>query len=317
MNKNEKLEAQPKLEVVDDRFYELVDKDAVIEVLSEGYVWSEGPLWVPDLDALLFSDIPPNEIHIWKEGEGAKLFLKPSGYTSDVQRGGEVGSNALLLNAQNELVICQHGNRQMAKMNAPLTSPKADFITIADRFKGKRFNSPNDAVYHSNGSLYFTDPPYGLEKGMDDPSKEIDFQGVYRVDPDGTVSLVTKSLSRPNGLAFNHDETLLYIANSDPKKAIWNIYDVDKAGHVSNERLFVDVTDQVGQAKGLPDGMKIDPDGNIFATGPGGVLVFTADGIHLGTINTGQTTSNCAFGGKDMDYLYMTADGYLMRVKLG
>ncbi len=314
--KSEIPHSQATLEVIDDRFYELIDKEATIEVLAEGHVWTEGPLWVPELDALLYSDIPPNEIHIWKEGQGAQLYLKPSGYTSDIERGGEVGSNALLLNAENQLVLCQHGNRQMAKMDAPLTDPASNFETIANSYLGKKLNSPNDAIYHSNGSLYFTDPPYGLEKQMDDPTKEIDFQGVYRVDQKGEVSLVTKTLTRPNGLAFNQDETRLYVANSDPDRAIWNVYDVSPDGSVSNERVFFDVTDQVPHKKGLPDGMKVDARGMIYATGPGGVLIFTPEGSHLATINTGQATSNCAFGGKQMDYLYMTADDYLMRIKL-
>jgi len=311
-----KLDIQDQLQVVDDRFYELIDKETKIEVLAKGHEWTEGPLWVPELDGLLYSDIPANEIYIWKEGQEAKLYLKPSGYTGNEDRGGELGSNALLLNTNNELVLCQHGNRQMAIMKAPLTDPAPDYLTIVDSYQGKKLNSPNDAIYHSDGSLYFTDPAYGLEQQMDDPAKEINFQGVYRVDSSGSIELLIKSLTRPNGLAFNEDESRLYVANSDPERAFWNVYHVSSDGSLSHESVFQDVTAQVPDKKGLPDGMKVDARGMIYATGPGGIFIFTPEGYHLGTINTGETTSNCAFGGKNMDYLYMTADSYLMRIKL-
>jgi gluconolactonase len=200
-------------------------------------------------------------------------------------------------------------------MVTKVSNPKPEFKTLAESYKGKRFNSPNDAAFHKNGDLYFTDPPYGLEKNMNDPAKELDFQGVFKVDKNGLVTLLTKELSRPNGIAFSPDYKKLYVANSDPEKAIWMVYDVDEKGMLQNGKVFFDVTKQVGKLKGLPDGMKVHPKGWIFATGPGGVLIFAPDGVHLGTIITGEATSNCAFN-SDYSILYMTADDYLLRIQL-
>ena len=294
----------------------LVPPDATLDVLAEGFDWSEGPVWVPAGGYVLFSDIPPNSIYRWKEGEGHRLYLQPSGYTGEEARGGEVGSNGLVLDAEGRLVLAQHGDRRIARLDAPLDAPTPTYTTLADRYDGKRFNSPNDLVYHSSGALYFTDPPYGLEQQMDDPAKEIDFQGVYRLDPDGTVTLLADDLSRPNGIAFSPDEQTLYVANSDPERAIWMAYDVEPGGSIANGRVFFDATAFVQDGKpGLPDGLKIDQQGNVFATGPGGVLVFAPDGTHLGTLDTTQATSNCAFG-NDGSTLYVTADMYLLRIRL-
>jgi len=295
------------VERLDPALDALIPADAQIEVLAEGFDWAEGPVWVADGGYVLFTDIPPNAIIRWKEGEGHRVWLTPSG--------GEAGANGLLLDAQGRLVLCQHGNRQMARLDAPFDNPTPNFIPLADRWDGKRFNSPNDAAYHSNGDLYFTDPPYGLAQGMDDPAKEIDFQGVYRVSTDGTVTLLTDELSRPNGIAFSPDEKTLYVANSDPERAIWMAYDVQDDGTLANGRVFFDATHWVETKTGLPDGLKVDQNGNVFATGPGGVLVFSPDGTHLGTINTTEATANCAFG-NDGSTLYMTADRYLLRIKL-
>ena len=300
----------------DERLDQVIKPGATIEVLAEGFDWSEGPLWLPGQNKVLFSDIPPNRIYEWSEEGGKKLYLTPSGYTGQVPRGGEPGSNALILNSRGQLVLCQHGDRRMARMEAPLDDPKPAFVTLADKYQGQRFNSPNDAVYKSNGDLYFTDPPYGLEKNIDDPAKEIPFQGVFRLGKDERVYLLTQELSRPNGLAFSPDEKTLYVANSDPDRAIWMAYDVNDFGSLTRGRVFFDATPLVGKEKpGLPDGMKVNRQGYLFATGPGGVLVFSPNAEHLGTINTGQATSNCAFN-EDESVLYMTADDYLMRVKL-
>lgn len=300
---------------IDPAINDLIAEDAKIEILASGFVWSEGPVWVDDLDGLLFCDIPPNKIHFWKEGmDEAPVYLTPSGYTSEIKRGGEVGSNGLIINKKNQLVLCQHGDRRIAYLNSPWDDAKPNYETIADKHDGKRFNSPNDIIQKSNGDYYFTDPPYGLEFQMKDPAKEIDFQGVYRSDSDGNVTLLVETMTRPNGLAFSPDESVLYIANSDPKLAIWNAYDVNSDGTLSNERVFYNATGEEG--KGLPDGMKIDNKGNIFATGPGGVYVMNPEGKVLGKINTTEATSNCTFGGPNRDYLYMTCDMHLMRIKL-
>lgn len=300
---------------LDPRLNDILDTNARVEIIAEGYDWAEGPLWLEKEQMLIWSDVPKNTIYRWKEGEGASVYLQPSGYTSDVPRGGETGSNGLLLSPAGKLVLCQHGDRRMAMMEAPLSEPGPEFITIAGQYDGKRFNSPNDAVYDQDGHLYFTDPPYGLEKQMSDPAKEIPFQGVYRVSPEGAVFLLTDELSRPNGIAFSPDYSKCYVANSDPERAIWMVYDVGKDKNFTNGRVFFDATGMVPAAKGLPDGLKVNKKGIVFATGPGGVLVFTPEGAHLGTISTGQPTANCAFNA-DESVLYLTADMYVTRVAL-
>ncbi|MBR9999231.1 MAG: SMP-30/gluconolactonase/LRE family protein [Cyclobacteriaceae bacterium] len=295
-----------------DRFIPL---DAEIEILATGFEWSEGPVWIKNGNFLLFSDIPPNSIFKWSESDSIRLYLKPSGYTGGQNRDGEPGSNGLLLDPRGRLVLCQHGDRRMAVMNAPLESPVADYSTLADRYEGKRLNSPNDAVYHSNGDLYFTDPPYGLEKNVDDPAKEMDFQGVFLLRKNGDLILLTDELSRPNGIGLSPDEKTLYVANSDPEKAIWMAYSLNADGTLGEGKLFSDVTSLVGREKGLPDGLKVHGSGILFATGPGGVLVFNPDGKHLGTIKTTEATANCAFDDTGSN-LYITADMHLLRVRL-
>ncbi|ADV61267.1 gluconolactonase [Isosphaera pallida ATCC 43644] len=292
-------------------FDKLVPKEARIERLATGFEWSEGPVYDRINQCVYFSDIPNNAVMKWKEGEGLSRFLFPSGYTGDQTRGGESGSNGLLLDRENRLVLCQHGDRRIARLN----DDGKTFTTLADRYENKRFNSPNDGVFKSNGDLYFTDPPYGLEKQTEDPARELDFQGVYKVTPDGTVTLLTRALSRPNGIAFSPDETILYVANSDPQRAIWMAYDVNEDGTLANGRVFADVTEMVGRFKGLPDGLKVDIHGNLFATGPGGVHVYSPDGKLLGRIDPGNATANCAFG-DDGSTLYITSDMDFCRIRL-
>ena len=311
----QKIKPDATLIVQSAHLLDLIPADLKIEILAEGFGWSEGPLWLSAENKLIFSDIPSNSIFEWTEKGGTKLYLKPAGYTGKEKRGGETGSNGLLLSPGGELVLCQHGDRRMAKMNAKLLSPKADFTTIAGSYSDKKLNSPNDAVYDKKGNLYFTDPPYGLEQNDKDPLKELDFQGVYKVEKTGKITLMTKELSRPNGIAFSPDFKKLYVANSDPEKAIWMVYDVDENGLLKNGKQFFDATDKTKTLKGLPDGMKVHKNGWVFATGPGGVLIFTPEGEHLGTIFTGEATANCAFN-SDYSELFMTADDYLLRVKL-
>ncbi len=299
------------IERLDPRFDQLIPRDAVLEKLAEGFDWSEGPVWVRDGRYLLFSDIPKNSVMKWKEGEGISLFLKPSGYTGKVPRTGEPGCNGLLLDRQGRLILCQHGDRRIARLEK-----NGRFTTLADRYQGKRFNSPNDAVMKSNGDIYFTDPPYGLVKGARDETRELDFCGVYRLATDGTVTLLTKEMTRPNGIAFSPDEKILYVAQSDSKRAVWMAFDVKDDGAIARGRVFYDATRFVGnkKLKGAPDGMKVDRSGNLFATGPGGVNVFSPDGTLLGRINPGVPTANCAFA-EDGSVLYLTADMYLCRIK--
>jgi gluconolactonase len=296
------------IERLDPALDELLPKRAVMEKLAEGFDWSEGPVWMPG-GYLLFSDVPLNTIFKWDPHSGVSIFLQPSGYTGTTPRGGEPGSNGLTHDKQGRLIACQHGDRRVARLE------NGKFVTVADRYDGKRFNSPNDVVVKSNGDLYFTDPPYGLVKNVDDPAKEIKFQGVYRVSADGKVTLLTDEVTRPNGLAFSPDEQTLYVASSDPKKAIWMAYPVKTDGTLGTGRVFFDATSMQGATrKGLPDGLKVDKGGNLWATGPGGVLIISPAGKHLGTLATGEATANCAWG-DDGSTLYITADMYLCRVR--
>ncbi len=296
----------------DPKFDELIPKDAKIEVLAAGFKWSEGPVWDKANGRLLFSDIPNNMIYQWSPKDGLKEFLKPSGYTGSAPfTGPEPGSNGLTFDKNGSLVMCQHGDRRIAR----LTKDKK-FETLADKYMGKRLNSPNDLVYHPDGDLYFTDPPYGLPKNVNDPGKELDFQGVYRLKPDGELTLLTKELSRPNGIGFSPDAKTLYIANSDPDKAVWMAYPVNADGTLGPGKQFGDVTADVkaNPDRGLPDGLKVDAKGNVFATAVNGINVYAPDGKLLGRIVTNDKTSNCAFG-DDGSTLYMTVNDKIARVK--
>ena len=305
------------VERLDPRMEQLVPQNAKIEILAEGYVWSEGPVWVAKGNFLLYSDVPTNKVYKWKEGMGASVYLDPSGYTGKNPRRGESGSNGLVLDAKGNLILCQHGDRRVAKMKSLISQPRSDFETLADQFQDARFNSPNDLVFNQKGELYFTDPPYGLAQKEKDPQREIDFQGVYLLRKNGKVELVTDELERPNGIILSPDEKTLYVANSHGPRPIWMAYDLKPNGLAEKGRVFFDSTSYRRKHPGRQggnDGMKVDQQGNLWATGPGGVLIFSPKGEHLGTILTGQRTANCAFG-DDGSTLYMTADMYLMRIK--
>ena len=300
------------IERLDPAFDAIIPKDAKIEVLAAGFDWSEGPVWDKDEQCLLFSDIPKNMIWKWSEKDGLKEFLKPSGYTGMAAfTGKEPGSNGLAFDANKHLVLCQHGDRRIARLE-----PGRGFVTLADRYDGKRLNSPNDLVMAADGAVYFTDPPYGLPKNVDDPGKELAFQGVYRLTPDGTVTLLTKEMTRPNGIGLSPDGKTLYVANSDPKAAVWKSFPVKPDGTLGEGKLFHDATADVKAhpEKGLPDGLAVDARGNVFATAVNGVYVFSPQGTLLGRIVTNDKTANCAFGG-DGSTLYMTTNDKLTRVK--
>jgi gluconolactonase len=300
------------IERLDPALDALVPRDAKVEQLADGFDWTEGPVWRRNGGYLLFSDIPQNTIYRWKDGQGISVFLRPAGYGGPAPLGRELGSNGLTLDARGTLVMADHGNRQIARLNETNYTK----TTLADRYHGRRLNTPNDLVYRSNGDLFFTDPPYGLDGRNDDPAKELPFNGVYRLAPDGTLSLLTRELTFPNGIALSPDERTLYVAVSDPERAVWMAYDLAPDGSVSGGRVFFDGTPLAKQGKpGLPDGMKVDRAGNLFATGPGGVLILSPQGKHLGTIVTGQPTANCAFG-DDGSTLYITANHQLLRVRL-
>jgi gluconolactonase len=309
------------VESLDPTFDKLVPKDAKLEIVVDGLDWCEGPLWIPAGGGFaIVSDIPPNIIHRWDPRGGKQTYLSPSGYTGTKPRGGEQGVNGSTLDLQKRLVLCQHGDRRLARMEAPLDKPESKFVTVADRYEGKRFNSPNDVALHSSGALYFTDPPYGMEGYDDDlskiPNKELDFQGVFRVAPDGKVTLLTKELDRPNGIAFSPDEKTLYVANSFSPKPIIMAYPVKEDGTIGAGRVFFNAAPLIKTPNdNNPDGMEVDTQGNVYLGGPGGVVVISPQGKHLGSLHTGEKTSNVAFG-EDGSTLYVTADSYLLRVRL-
>ncbi|MBN7811017.1 SMP-30/gluconolactonase/LRE family protein [Algoriphagus sp. H41] len=301
------------VERLDSAINVLIPADARIEVLASGFEWAEGPLWLESQQALIFTDVPTNKVWKWTEKDSLSLYLSPSGYLGDRTDKNEPGANGLALDASGNLVLCQHGERQVGKMLSSIDSPKSEFEALATGYEGKRFNSPNDLVYNSWGQLFFTDPPYGMDPWDE---KELDFQGVYRLDADGTVSLLVDSLSRPNGIGLSPDQKTLYIAQSDPAKARYYAFELDEKGNVLSGKVLLDVTPlQSESRKGLPDGLKVHSSGHLFATGPGGVLVISPEGKLLGSVMTENGTANCGFDTGEK-YLYMTADGYLMRIRL-
>ncbi|MCC6291837.1 MAG: SMP-30/gluconolactonase/LRE family protein [Bryobacterales bacterium] len=294
---------------LDPKLDELLAPDARLEVISCCFDWSEGPTWDRKGGFLLFSDIPRNSVMKWKEGEGISLFLKPSGYTGAVPYGKEPGSNGLLMDPEGRLLSAEHGDRRIS-----ILYPDGGKRTLADNYQGKRLNSPNDLTRHSSGAIYFTDPPYGLPNNVNDPRKELDFQGVFRVTPGGAVTLLTREMTRPNGMAFSPDEKTLYVAQSDPEKAIWMAFPVKDDGTLGQGKVLAEVTAMVGKMKGLPDGLKVDRAGNIWATAPGGIHIISPEGRTLGRIETGEATANCAWG-DDGSTLYITTDMYLTRIR--
>ena len=303
------------VERLDPALDSIIDSNAKAEIIAEGFEWSEGPLWIAKHNMLLFSDVPKNVIYKWTEEKGKEVYLQPSGYTGEEpSKSKEPGSNGLTLDEEGNLVLCQHGNRQMAKMDAPIDKPAPKFITLADKYDNKRFSSPNDAAYWI-GDLYFTDPPYGLPSQDDkDSTKEISFNGVYYLDKKGFVSLITDSLTRPNGLAFLPDGRLI-VANSDPADPSWYIISRSRYIYVSDVALFYTAKGQDKSAKGSPDGLKIDSKGTVFATGPGGIWIFNSEGKLLGKIKLKEASSNVALS-PDEKTLYITNDMQVLRIKM-
>jgi len=306
------------IEIYDSNANEAIDKNASIQIIATGFKWVEGPAWVPAKQMLLFSDVPNNKVYKWTEADSVQLFLSPSGYTGTAPREGEVGSNGLTLDNKGRLLLCQDGDRQIGRLNASLDSPKASYTTITSNYNGKKFNSPNDIVVSKNGSIYFTDPIYGLAKGADDLSRELKFEGLFKVDTTGKTTLLIDSISRPNGVALSNDEKILYVASSDDVHSKWYAYDLNNQGNITGGKVLLDATELKAKAKVQQgcDGFKVDKHGNIFSAGPDGVCIISPQGKLIGLIRVyNKRASNCAFN-EIKDVLYVTATDVVLKIKL-
>jgi gluconolactonase len=281
------------IERLDPGLDALVAPDAEVESVADGFQWAEGPAWRKGAGYLVFSDVPGNTIYRWDPAHGLSVFLRPSGYTGEAPPGRELGSNGLVFDARDSLVMADHGNRDVERLHESTYTK----TVLADRYEGHRLNSPNDLTFASNGDLYFTDPPFGLWKLDADSARELAFSGVYRLTPDGSLTLLTRELAFPNGIALSPDERTLYVSDSDASHPVWMAWDLKPDGALGGGRVLFDAGD-LARAKlpGVPDGIEVDEHGNLFTGGPGGILVLSPDGRHLGTIATGQPTANCAFG---------------------
>lgn len=307
-----------RIEIYDSSAVNIIDPHAVIEIIGRHYKWSEGPVWVPGRQMLLFSAVNENTIYRWNGKDTPVAWLTPSGYTDTAYRNGENGSNGLTLDKDGRLLLCQSGNRQVVRLNASLDTPKPAFTVLASGYGGKKFNSPNDLVANSRNDIYFTDPIYGLPKGANDPGRELNFEGVYKISYDGKLSLLIDSISRPNGIALSADEKTLYIGSSDDKHTRWYAYQLDGNGDVRNGRVLLDGTalKEKATVKQGADGFKIDKYGNIFSSGPDGVNIISPAGKLLGLIKVyDRPTSNCAFN-ETKDVLYITSDDRVLKVKI-
>ena len=300
----------------------IIPAHATIDRVATGFKWVEGPVWVRD--SLFFAEIPSNSIRKWTPGQGVSIYLQPSGYKGTAPyRGPEPGSNGMTLDIRDRLTVAGHAQRDVYRFEA--LDPKAQITILADSYQGKRLNSPNDVVYKSDGSLYFTDPPYGFRTQSDtDPEKQLKVNGVYRIPhaleqkpgaPPARreLQLLITDLTRPNGIAFSPDEKYLYVNNSEPKK-IWMRYRVKPDGTLTDPKLLYDAT--ADKRPGSPDGMKVDEQGNIYSAGPGGVWIFSPEGKPLGTILIGEKVANVAWAGPDRKTLYIAASSSIYRVHL-
>jgi gluconolactonase len=303
--------AEPEILRLDARFDRLVPPGARIERLADGHRWLEGPVWDARAGGLFFSDVERNAVFLWRPGAGAKLFLAPSGYSGSAPFAGrEPGANGLALDAEGRLVLCQHGDRRIVRRERD-----GSLTPLAERYQGKRLNSPNDVIVARDGSLLFTDPPFGLPRTFEDPAKELPWQGVYRLAPSGELELLTRELAAPNGIGLSPDERSLYLSNAQREDPRWMVFPILESGRLGKGRELFDGTALAARYPGVPDGLDLDESGNLFAAGPGGIYVLSPEGSHLGSLIFGVATSNVAFGGDGHD-LYVTASSALYRIRL-
>jgi gluconolactonase len=282
----------------------VLDTSLPVTVLASGFEWVEGPVWSAVSQFLLFSDIPKSKVFKYDVKNGVSEYLADSGF-----------SNGLIIDKQESLVLMQSRTRRVARMQTPLTSPQSQYLMLIDRYQGKRLNSPNDGVLTNNGTLFFTDPAYGLAGQLDDPAKELSFQGVYKLDKTNQLSLIDDTITFPNGIALSPDQKTLYVAASDPIKPAWYRYTLNDDFQVINKQTFFELPPITDLEQGLPDGLKVHPSGIIFATGPKGLLLFNPAGQLLAKINLPSISSNIAFN-DDYSMLYITAHHQLLGLRL-
>ncbi len=293
----------------DPRFEELIDTGQKAEVLGEGYGWSEGPVWDVVGSRLLFTDVPGNRMHVWDKAKGVQVYMEPSGYTGVMEFGVGQGANGLTFDAKGQLVMCEHGDRRVSVL-----TKFGGKMTIADRCDGKRFNSPNDLVITSDGSIYFTDPPYGLKGREESPDYQSGFNGVYRILPNGDVTAEVKNLKRPNGIAASVDEKTIYVGHSHGEEPYVLAYPRNDDGSLGEGRVFFDCTELKDNGPGSVDGLKVDEKGNIWTTGPGGVVVIDPTGKKLGALVLNSRAANLCFG-EDGHALFLTAHNHLLKLR--
>ena len=291
---------------LDQAFDVLVSSDAKIEKVASGFTFTEGPLWRPE-GVLWFSDVPGNLVRSVSAAGQVKTIIQNAGGTVSAPPGAFIGPNGMISDKDGAVLLAQHGNRRIVRVGKDMS-----ITPYLENFEGRRFNSPNDLVYRSDGALYFTDPPYGLTKQDDDPAKELNFNGVF-LYKDRKLTVVARDLTRPNGIAFSPDENTLYVSNSDEKNRLWMSYEVAADGTISNGHVFYNLAE--AKEQGIPDGMKVDSQGNIYAAGPEGIWVFSREGKHLGTIQPGETAANCGWG-DDGKTLYITATTGIYRIRV-
>lgn len=300
----------PLLDVFDDQFYQVISRESKVQILASGFQWSEGPSWDLNKQRLYFTDVPKNEAYVWSQSVGLKVFLNPSG-AANVEGFREPGANGLFFDYQSRLLLCNHGQRSIEH----LSDDGGVRETLVDRFKGRKFNSPNDIVAARDGHLFFTDPPYGLEGLNDSVLKELDFNGVYHLAPNGNVKLIDETMSFPNGIAISRDHKTLYVSQSDPQNPVIMRFDLDDAYEVVSKSVFFDFAPFLADnAHGLPDGMTLDVMGNVIATGPGGIYAISSEGQAYGRINLDRASSNCTFG-EDGTVLFITNQDRLLRIE--
>lgn len=295
----------PSIERLDPALDSLVEPGTTVRDLGGKFRWAEGPVWIPNKGELLFSDVPNNVIHAWHPEKGYREFMRPSGFSGPAAGARESGSNGLALDKDGHLLLCEHGDRRVSRFIEGQGK-----TTLADRWEGKRFNSPNDLVVHSSGAIYFTDPIYGLKGGEKDPAREIDFCGVFRIAPDGKVDALVRDLERPNGIGLSPDEKTLYVANSHGPRPILMAYPLDENGRTGQGRVFFHAGSLDGP--GAPDGLKVDAQGNVWATGPGGLLILSPQGKLLGRVLARRAAANVGFGGPDGKDVFLTASDRLL-----